>query len=298
MPGSSVTNFYTGGAIGVISALDQQTGNVVWSFDTVDTADIWGIANPALFPGTVDFPNGSSRPRPNLYTDSLLALDAKSGALSWYKQLLPHDIFDHDFQCSPILATANINGASKDIIIGSGKRGIVVAFDRTSEDILWQTPVGINQNDDLTELPAGTTRGYPGIFGGIETNMALADGIVYVPVVNVFADFTPTAFDQTTLDIAGGTGELVALDVNTGAVLWDKKFNSPNFGAAIVINDLVFTATHDGTIYAFNKTTGDEVWTYTASGGINAWPAVAGDTIVFPVGQGKPPQLIAFKRGF
>ena len=323
VPGSSVTNFYTGGAIGVIYALDQQTGNVVWSFDTVDTTDIWGnpavnsgggawyppaidiktgmmywgIANPAPFPGTADFPNGSSRPGPNLYTDSLLALDAKSGALSWYKQVLPHDLFDHDFQCSPILATATINGARKEIIVGGGKGGIVFAFDRANGDILWQTPVGIHQNDDLTELPEGTTRVYPGIFGGIETNMALAGGIVYVPVVNVFADFTPTSFDQTTLDIAGGTGELVALDVNTGDVLWKKEFNSPNFGSATVVNDLVFTATYDGTIYAFNRKTGDQIWTHKASGGINAWPAVADDTIIFPVGLGKPPQLIAFKIG-
>jgi outer membrane protein assembly factor BamB len=324
VPGSSVTNFYTGGAIGVIYALDQQTGNVAWSFDTVDTADIWGnpavnsgggawyppaidlmtgmmywgIANPAPFPGTADFPNGSSRPGLNLYTDSLLALDAKSGALSWYKQVLPHDILDHDFQCSPILSTATINGARKEIIIGGGKGGVVVAFDRANGDIIWKTPVGIHENDDLTELPEGTTRVYPGIFGGIETNMALAEGMVFVPVVNVFTDFTPTAIDQTNLDIAGGTGELVALDVNTGAVLWKKEFNSPNFGSATVVNDLVFTATFDGTIYAFNRRTGDQVWTYTASGGINAWPAVADDTIIFPVGLGNPPQLIAFKPGF
>jgi len=324
VPGSSVTNFYTGGAAGIIYALDQQTGEIKWHFDTVDTADIWGnpavnsggggwyppaidlktgisywgIGNPAPYPGTPDFPNGSSRPGPNLYTDSMVALDARSGELKWFNQVKPHDLYDLDFQCSPILATARINGARKEIVIGGGKLGKVFAFDRATGDILWQTKVGLHENDELTEFPPGiTTRVYPGIFGGIETHMALADGVVYVPVVNIFTDFTPTAIDPNTLDIAGGTGELVAIDINNGEVLWDKKFNSPNFGAATVVNDLVFTSTFDGKIYAFDRKTGDEILKYPASGGINAWPAVSGDTIIFPVGQGKPPQLIAFKIG-
>ena len=182
-------------------------------------------------------------------------------------------------------------------MIGGGKGGKVFAFDRATGEILWQTPVGEHQNDELTELPEGTTRVFPGVFGGIETPMSLGGNILYVPVVNVFADFTPTSLDQSTLDIAGGTGELVAIDVSNGAILWDKKFNAPNFGGATVVNDLVFTATFDGKIYALDRNSGDEIWSYQATGGVNAWPAVAGNTIIFPVGLGQPPQLIAFKIG-
>ena len=54
----------------------------------------------------------------------------------------------------------------------------------------------------------------------------------------------------------------------------------------MVVNDLVFTATFDGTIYAFNRTDGAQVWTYKAPSAINGWPAVAGDTIVWPAGGG------------
>jgi outer membrane protein assembly factor BamB len=324
VPGSSVTNFYTGGAAGIIYALDQKTGEIKWSFNTVDTSDIWGnplvnsggggwyppaidlrtgitywgIGNPAPYPGTPEFPNGSSRLGPNLYSDSMVALDARSGALQWYNQVKPHDLYDLDFQCSPILATARINRERREIVIGGGKLGKVFAFDRATGDILWQTPVGQHENDELTEFPPGITHVYPGIFGGIETHMALANGVLYVPVVNIFTDFTSTAIDPSTLDIAGGTGELVAIDINTGEIIWKKQFNSPNFGGATVVNDLVFTATFDGKIYAFNRRTGDEKWSYQASGGINAWPAVAGNTIIFPVGQGNPPQLIAFRVGF
>ena len=71
-----------------------------------------------------------------------------------------------------------------------------------------------------------------------------------------------------------------------------------NFGGATVVNDPVFTATFDRTIYAFDRGTENEKWRYQASGGINAWPAVAGNTIIFPIGQRNPPQLIAFRIGF
>ena len=112
----------------------------------------------------------------------------------------------------------------------------------------------------MEAVPAGTTvRVYPGTLGGVETPMALSDGILYVPVVNLFADYTPTGFDYTTFNIGEGTGELIALDVATGNQLWSKDFDSKNIGGATVVNDLVFTSTMIGMIYAFDKTTGDKV---------------------------------------
>jgi outer membrane protein assembly factor BamB len=257
----------------------------------------WGVGNPAPWPGTEEFPNGTSRPGPNLYTDSILALNHQDGKLLWFKQVRPHDLFDLDFQISPVLATATINGVKRDIVIGAGKLGKVFAFDRKSGEILWETSVGEHKNDDLTELPEGTTRVLPGALGGVETPMAYAEGTLFVPIVNLFSDYTPAAFDFSTFDFTKGTGELVAIDVNNGKIIWDQRLDSINVGAATVVNDIVFTSTFDGKIYAFNCKTGDQVWNYQAPGGINGWPAVAGDTIIFPVGLGNPPVLIAFRLG-
>ena len=53
------------------------------------------VANPAPFPGTKEYPNGSSRPGPNLYTNSLVALDGDREA-AWYRQAVPHDLRDYD----------------------------------------------------------------------------------------------------------------------------------------------------------------------------------------------------------
>jgi outer membrane protein assembly factor BamB len=215
--------------------------------------------------------------------------------LLWYKQVKPHDLFDLDFQSSPILTKATLNGKQTDIVIGSGKLGKVYAFDRKSGEIYWQTPVGLHQNDELTEIPAGTTKVLPGPDGGVLTPMACADGVLYVPVVIHAGDYTPTEFVESTYDESAGTGELVALDVSTGKTLWSKSFDSVAIGGATVVNDLVFTSTLDGMIYAIDRKTGMEVWSYQASGGINGWPAVSGDFIIFPVGLGPKAELTALK---
>jgi len=227
----------------------------------------------------------------------MVALDVQTGELQWFTQVNPHDNFDADFEISPILASANVSGNQQTIVIGAGKLGKVIAFSRETGAILWTTNVGIHQNDQLANIPKEGVRVYPGIFGGVETPMAYADGVVYVPVVNLYAEYIPSSVTGIQ-PFNEGTGELVALDVNTGKILWDKTFNAINVGGATVVNDLVFTATFDGKVYAFNRFTGDQVWTYQAPGAINAWPAFSGDTMLLPVGLASPfPVLMALKLG-
>lgn len=323
VPGVSNQNFYKGGNSGVIYALDVRTGKVRWSFDTVDTKDIWGnalvnsgggawyppavdakrglmfwgVGNAAPWPGTKDFPNGTSRPGNNLYSSSIVALDVNTGKLKWYNQVAPHDLFDYDFQISPILATVTIGGVKKDVVIGAGKMGKVVAFDRATGATLWGVKVGTHKNDELTALPAGETEVSPGPLGGVETNMAYSNGIVYVPVVDMTVKYTPSEFVASSFNFGAAKGELVALDAATGQVRWSYAFDTLNVGAATVVGDLVFTATYNGKIYAFNKANGQKVWEYVASGGINSWPAVSGDTIIWPIGLGKTPELLGLKVG-
>ena len=321
VPGSSVSHFYEGGGMGIIHALDERTGNELWSFNTVKNGQLWGnpkvnsgggawyppavdtsngttywgIGNPAPFPGTKAFPNGSSRPGPNLYTDSELALDS-SGELQWFQQVKPHDLSDGDFQSSPILTTATSGGSSRDIVIGSGKLGHVVAFDRQTGEELWDTPVGLHRNDDLKSIPVGkTVTVAPGFYGGVETPMALADGVVFVPVVNVPTDYTATSMTQP--DVSRGTGELDAIDVNTGAILWTAKLDAPDFGGALVAGDLVFTSTFTGEVLAFDRASGKQVWSMQAPGGVNSPMSAAGDTLLVPVGLGPQPMVLALVLG-
>jgi len=323
VPGTADINWYSPGGRGIIYALDQETGETAWSFETVPE-DLWGhpeinsgggcwytpavdintgtmfwaIANPAPFPGTEEYPNGSSRPGPNLYTDTMMALDHSTGAMKWFNQVYPHDLFDFDLQIAPILASANISGKQQDIVIGAGKMGRVYAFNRSSGGLLWVAVVGEhNENDHLDVLPEGITRVQPAVIGGVETPMAYANGAVYVPVIDMITDWTPSSLVISSFNLSAGRGSLWAVDVNTGKTLWYKKFDTLNVGGATVVNDLVFTATYDGTIYAFLRDTGERAWKYKAHAGINGWPAVAGDMIIWPCGVGGSPELLALKLG-
>jgi outer membrane protein assembly factor BamB len=308
VPGNSKT-FYGGGRKGILYALDAQSSAVLWSFDTT-TDNLWGnprinsggglwyppsvdeqgylyfgTGNPGPFPGVVAFdtayPNGSSRPGPNDYTNSLVSLDPRTGALRWYHNANPHDLFDLDFQNTPVLATVPINGTPTAVAIGSGKTGTVIAFDAATGAMLWETKVGTHQNDDVQAIPPGKTlEVFPGPLGGVETPMAYADGTLFVPVVNLGLSYTATEVDFASLDLAQGTGELVALDATDGSVEWRVELPSMNVGAATVANDVVFTATLDGLVRAYDTATGAPLMVAQLGAGINAPPAVAGDLLL------------------
>lgn len=325
---------HVGGNSGFLHAFDAATGEPRWSFQVVEEGfwgdpslnsggGVWypaaidlerglayiGTGNAGPYPGTVQFPNGSSRPGPNLYTSSFVALDIESGDLAWFHQVVPHGLFDHDFQLSPVLTDAMIDGVPRSLAIGAGKAGEVLAFDLEGGAVLWQTGVGVHQNDELTALPPGeAVEVYPGIFGGVETPLALADGVIFAPTLNVPTRHTATGRGATdgssallnasaATNLGAATSELVALDVASGEILWTHPFDSPLFGGATAVGDLVFTATFDGAIVALRQSDGLEVWRYEAGGGINAWPAVQDDTIVWAIGLGAGPRLIALRLG-
>jgi outer membrane protein assembly factor BamB len=308
VPGNS-PSFYGGGRKGILYALDAKTGTTLWQFDTT-TDNLWGnprinsggglweplsvdasgnlyfgTGNPAPVPGVVAFgtpyPNGSSRPGPNDYANSLVSLDPTTGAIRWHHNAKPHDLFDLDFQLTPILVTLPIHGTPTKVAIGGGKTGTVIACNADTGAVLWQTKVGKHQNDELQDIPLGqAVEVFPGPLGGVETPMAYADGVVFVPVVNLGLSYKATAIDFASLDLAHGTGALVALNASDGSVKWQVDLPAMDVGAATVANDVVFTATLDGEFRAYATATGAPLWSYQAGAGINAPPAIAGDLVV------------------
>ncbi|MCX6774764.1 MAG: PQQ-binding-like beta-propeller repeat protein [DPANN group archaeon] len=316
--------FYSAGGMGVLYALDANNGKIKWSFNTVKDGDLWGhpevnsgggawytppidlktgimywgIGNPAPFPGTAAWPNGASHPGPNLYCDSSLAIEHKTGELKWYYQALQHDIQDHDLQIGEILVNnVSISGKTHDIVLATGKMGKVYAIDRTLGNLLWSVPVGKHTpNDQWDQFPSKDMVDVsPSVIGGVETPMAYSDGIVYIAVEDLVSSWNSTSTDFTKIDFAKGGGELVALDVRSGNTIWAADTDGVNVGGATVANDVVFTANFNGKILAYNKKTGEKLFEYQAPGGINGQPAVAGNMIIFPIGMGKMPQILAFK---
>ena len=308
VPVTAGTQFH-GGDAGVLYALDAATGRTDWSFDTVDSADLWGnpavnsgggswyppsvdtatgtvywgTGNPGPYPGTARYPNGSSRPGANLYTDSTLALSLATGKLLWYHQEVPHDLFDHDFQHTMLVSVGTGSG-SHQVLVGAGKGGQVVGMDPTTGAVLWTTLVGRHLNDTLTALPPGTTEVLPGTYGGVLTPPSWADGTAYVATLNSPSELSPGQTDYGGGKTGTMPGEVVAVDAADGRVLWDTQVPGDPIGGTTVVNDLVLTGTLQGTLFALDRSTGRIVWQYRAPAGISGWPAVVGSTIVLPTG--------------
>jgi alcohol dehydrogenase (cytochrome c) len=110
--------------------------------------------------------------------------------------------------------------------------------------------------------------------------MALASGRLFVPWLNLATRQSATRLAGSGLNFKAGRGGLTAVDAATGRVLWERKLPSINVGAATVANDVVFTSTYAGTLYAFDSKTGKTLWTTTAPAGINSFPAIDGDTLL------------------
>jgi len=316
---------YEGGAVGILWALDAKTGKKLWHFDTVPTSlwgklhvnsggGLWyppafdkrggmyfGVGNPSPYPGTAEEPFGSSRPGPNLYSDSLVKLDAKTGKLEWYHQVTPHDIYDWDFQGPPILMEAG----GKEIVVAAGKSGIVLAADPQSGRVLWETKVGKHNDHDEDGLLAMHGEGskintpatiYPGTLGGVIAPMSTDGKLVFVPVVNLPLEL----LSGSELKEPGPVGgEVVALDPATGKPKWKATLAGPAFGATTAVNDLVFATTYEGAVSAFNAKTGKVVWQENLPAGTNSGVMANSDTLIAPAGvaaaEGQKAQIIAYR---
>lgn len=318
---------YEGGGVGILWALDAKTGKKLWHFDTVPKSlwgnpkvnsggGLWyppafdgkgsmyfGVGNPAPFPGTTQYPFGSSRPGPNLYTNSLVKLDAKTGKMRWYHQVTPHDIYDWDFQGPPILTEAG----GRQLVLAAGKSGIVLAADRETGKVVWQRTVGKHNGHDDDGLLA--MRGeeskiktpstvYPGALGGVISPMSTDGTSLFVPVVN--SPITLLSGSEKTEE-GESTGEVVALDVATGKVKWKQQMGTPAFGATTSVNDLVFATAYEGTVSAFDAKSGQVLWREKLPAGTNTGVMANGDTLIAPAGlatsESQTPKIVAYRLG-
>jgi len=293
---------------GVLMALSAASGRLLWTFKTVlgqgngekalgvgsggawetplvrsDGSVTFGIGNPYQSIGSA-----IAHPSRQLYTDSEVNLDAATGKLRWYYQAVPDDFADHDLQASPISASLG----AVPVIITGGKMGYVYALNARSGALLWKTPVGEHNGHDDDSLLALSHQlrikvpytVEPGSLGGILSNMAVADGSVYVATIDLPITFT--SLKSVDGDKAPGTktGEVEALSLANGTVEWDTKVPSLPIGAATVSNDLVFTTLYSGVLIALNRGSGAIVYRHRLPASTNSPISVFGNTVLVPVG--------------
>jgi alcohol dehydrogenase (cytochrome c) len=288
------------GAIGHIRAFDANDGRRLWSFDTVastgDAARTWPddpakvkagggtYSSYAVDPqaGLVYSPVGNPGPDfvrdyrkgDNLYTSSVVVLDARTGELKGYQQLVKNDFHDWDVAASPILITSK---AGRKMVAVAGKNGFLYGLSRDLHDVYFKTQVTRVENADAPLTQEGT-RFLPGTQGG--TNWF---GSSYSPPLNAL--FVPTIDWATTLKLGGpeslkhdppqpfigsanGFGEqdpkdqrfghISAVDADSGKVLW--RYDTDTSMVASVTptaGGVVLTGDTHGNLLAFDAANGN-----------------------------------------
>jgi PQQ-dependent dehydrogenase (methanol/ethanol family) len=328
------------GVLGRVYALDAATGKTVWETYTVPTDKpqpgnekmqaqaraTWGNAAGIPITGggtwttyTLDAERGllyvpvgnpgpdfatHVRPGENLYTNSILILDAKTGIYRNHYSLVPADFHDWDLAAAPVLVTTR---AGRRVIAGAPKDGLLHVYDLAGNRKLYETPIATREN---TEAPLSTTptRFCPGAAGGTEWN-----GPAYSPETNLF--FTGTVdwcvtvqLDSTQLTRKPGetwtgtplaaqfgvrdlnwAGWIMATDADTGQVKWKYRASAPVLsGITPTRGGLVFAGDMDKHAYAFDAANGNILWRAELPG------APGGGVITYMV-DGK--QYVAFVTG-
>jgi alcohol dehydrogenase (cytochrome c) len=290
-------------------------GGSTWitgSYDPSLDLIYWGVGNPSP-----DF-SKDVRPGDNLYTDSVIALQAKTGKLAWYFQFTPSDDHDWDSAQTPILADVIVEGARRKVICWANRNGFYYVLDRETGKFLTGVPfVDLNWTEGLDAkgkpipLKAGAvlTNGRltkPGVGGGTNWQNAAFDpqqSLVFVHAAEGASVFTKSPNPRRgELGVyMGSAGSMIepprtfvrALDAATGARKWELESNAkPSFftgysGLLATVGGLVFGGSK-GDVFAVNSKTGGEVWRVPLGG------ETVGPPITFSV-DGK--QVIAVPAG-
>jgi alcohol dehydrogenase (cytochrome c) len=307
------------GVRGFVAAFDQSTGKEVWRFWTVPkpgepgsetwkgrelehrsgatwmtgTYDAeldtiyWPVGNPGP-----DF-NGDEREGDNLYTDSIVALDPKTGKLKWYYQFTPHDIHDWDAEEPSVLVDANWQGQPRKLLLHANRNGFFYVFDRKDGKLLlarpflkklnWAEAIGKDGRpilNSLKESPAGETYVCPGFQGGtnwFSTSFNPATGLYYFQALercNLFVKRTGEW--QAGKGYMGGSARpapdenfqkvLRAINIQTGEITWELPQVSgkatASAGALSTASGIVFFGENSGAFMVADASTGKALWQF------------------------------------
>ncbi|HEX2447206.1 MAG TPA: PQQ-binding-like beta-propeller repeat protein [Methyloceanibacter sp.] len=258
--------------------------------------------------------DGSIRPGDNLYTDSLVSVDLKTGEYKCHFQYIAHDVWDLDAVSPPILVDVkDKDGKTVPGVIHGGKTGNVYVHNREDCSLIRFSEAMVDQTGMWTLPTPEGAKMLPGANGGVEWSVMAVNpelGLTYA--VNLHQPMTyhveSSPYPGGKLWLGGAFkvipgaeqwGNVSAVDYNTGQIAWQVKTPLPMMGGALTTaGGLVFTGEGDGWFRAYDAKDGKVLWSFFAGAGVNAPPAsysVDGKQYIV-VGAGGNVQ-IDFKRG-
>jgi alcohol dehydrogenase (cytochrome c) len=273
-------------------------GWMTGSYDPILNLVYWGTANPAP-----DYDWGGARPGDNLYTSSVLALDADTGQLKWYFQEIPHDDWDYDSGLGESLV---LDRDGKKLLVHQNKSGFVFVYDRTNGKIEnvwpmnhvynWVKSINPKTGELIGRNPpreVGKAKFIcPWIAGGRSWNSGS-----YNPKTKLWYNTAMEACEEVTVEkqtpqtepaaglFFGGDqvakhppggeayGHLDARDPVTGERKWSINYKYPPIGSVLSTGGgLVFHGDLEGVVHAYDADSGEALWHFRTGSGHRGGP--------------------------
>jgi alcohol dehydrogenase (cytochrome c) len=284
-------------------------GGSIWmtgSYDAALNLTYWGVGNAGP-----DY-NGDVRLGDNLYTSSVVALDADTGKLKWYYQFSPHDEFDFDAVQVAVLADMPWKGQPRKVMLWANRNGFFYVLDRSTGQFLLGKPfVDVNWASGFDEkgrpmrvsgkLPSaeGTiiTPGNQGGTNWYSPSFSPSTGLFYIPSwVNYSSVYLKAPAEYTegrrylgtsprsligglqqakinTRKDNEGYGAVRAIDPQTGERKWEYKMNDvTDAGILTTASDLLFSGGREGYFFALDARNGELLWKASLGGAVASGP--------------------------
>jgi alcohol dehydrogenase (cytochrome c) len=233
--------------------------------------------------------NGTYRPGPDLYSDSVVAVNATDGKMMWFFQTTPHDLFDFDCGWNTVLGSVTVGGNAQEAVFKACKNGYLYALNALTGKLLWYfDPPSVarsltgnadyvttgNYSGTLPWINYPSTDQFlqcPGENGAVESDIAFANSKVYVATYNfcAYGQVAPVSTRGSQVwgvkylqpKTQGANTTIYAIDASTGKVSWSYFMpNIPYRGWLTASNGLIFAGSLDGSIHILDASTGRQVF--------------------------------------
>jgi len=283
-PGEPLSETWKGRALPTGGGATWSTG----SYDAETGTLYWAVGNP--YPDT----DTDEREGRNLYTNSVIALDWKTGKFKWHFQFTPYDTHDWDATQPLVLVDAVWKGKPRKLLLSAQRSGIFYVLDRTNGQFLLATPFVKKmtwakgfEKDGTPILKAGNTPTVdgtvtcPGVRGATNwyaQSFSPATKLFYVMAAEDCGIYRKTGkiFGPNPDPSNVGTRLVRALDIETGATVWEKLLVGPQetdyTGVLSTAGGLVFHGEIGGDFAAVDAKTGKTLWSFRANDSWRASP--------------------------
>jgi PQQ-dependent dehydrogenase (methanol/ethanol family) len=261
--GTALAEFGGGGGTWMTGTYDPET-------DTV----FWGVGNP--YPAL----NGDERRGDNLYSDSVLALDARSGKLKWHYQFTPHDLYDWDGGQTPLVLNTRYRGQDRKLLLQANRNGFFYVFDRTNGELLlgekfvdrlnWATGIGKDGRPIVVpglEPTHDGTKVCPNVLGAANWPSVAFNPATRLFYVNAREDcgiyVKPPRWNPRPIPLEPGQMFLRALDIETGRRVWElpQIGSADSWGGVLsTAGGVVFFGEDSGSLGAADAKSGKDLW--------------------------------------